>query len=390
VKRKERTEVTDPKALLQWVTEHRDDMLADLKTYVELESPSSDKESLNRTLAWLGSWLDGHLGEPARIHRVDGGERGDIEVRDYPGRGDRPILLLCHYDTVWPLGTLAEIPFRIDGDRGTGPGIFDMKSGLVHAVWALKALAAAGLERPPIRLLLNGDEETGSMSSRPVIEAEAAGVAAALVFEASAEGAIKTGRKGVGIFRVDATGVEAHAGLDPEKGCSAIDEIARVVLYLHGLTDLSRGTSVNVGILEGGTRTNVAAGKASAQLDVRVASQEETERIDRALAELRPHDPRATLTVSGDWNRPVMERTATTVALYERARDIASELGIQLDEISVGGASDGNFVAALGVPVLDGFGAVGDGAHARHEHISVQGMLERTALAAATLHALAG
>jgi glutamate carboxypeptidase len=189
---------------------------------------------------------------------------------------------------------------------------------------------------------------------------------------------------------VDATGVEAHAGLDPEKGCSAIDEIARVVLYLHGLTDLSRGTSVNVGILEGGTRTNVAAGKASAQLDVRVASQEETERIDRALAELRPHDPRATLTVSGDWNRPVMERTATTVALYERARDIASELGIQLDEISVGGASDGNFVAALGVPVLDGFGAVGDGAHARHEHISVQGMLERTALAAATLHALAG
>ncbi|TVT13235.1 M20 family metallopeptidase [Amycolatopsis acidiphila] len=365
-------------------------MLADLRTYVELESPSSDKESLNSTLAWLGSWLDERIGEPARIHRVDGGERGDIEVRDYPGRGDKPILLLCHYDTVWPLGTLAEIPFRIDGDRGTGPGIFDMKSGLVHAVWALRALDAAGLERPPIRLLLNGDEEIGSLSSRPVIESEAAGVAAALVFEASADGAIKTGRKGVGIFRVDATGVEAHAGLDPDKGCSAIDEIARVVLYLHGLTDREKGTTVNVGVLEGGTRTNVAAGKASAQLDVRVASQEEADRIDRALAELRPHDSRATLTLSGAWNRPVMERTPTTVALYERARAIAAELGVDLRECSVGGASDGNFVAALGVPVLDGFGAVGDGAHARHEHISVQGMLERTALAAATLDALAG
>ncbi|GAA5151412.1 MULTISPECIES: M20 family metallopeptidase [Amycolatopsis] len=382
--------MTDPKALLDWVSGHRDDLLADLRTYVELESPSGDKESLNTTLAWLGFWLDERLGEPERLHRVDGGAYGDIEVRDYPGTGEKPILLLCHYDTVWPLGTLAEIPFRIDGDRGTGPGIFDMKSGLVHAVWALRALDAFGLPRPPIRLLLNGDEEIGSLASRPVIESEARGVAAALVFEASAAGAIKTGRKGVGIFRVDATGVEAHAGLDPEKGCSAIDEIARAVLYLHGLTDLSRGTSVNVGIIEGGTGTNVAAGRASARLDVRVASQDEAERIDRALADLRPHDPRATLEVSGEWNRPVMERTPSTVALYERARDIAWELGIQLEEVTVGGASDGNFVSALGVPVLDGFGAVGDGAHARHEHISVQGMLERTALAAATLTALAG
>ncbi|TNC28107.1 M20 family metallopeptidase [Amycolatopsis alkalitolerans] len=376
------------KALLDWVTGHRGDMLADLRAYVELESPSSDKDSLNSTLAWLGSWLDERLGEPQRLHRVDGGARGDIEVRDYPGRGEKPVLVLCHYDTVWPLGTLAEIPFRIDGDRGTGPGIFDMKSGLVHAVWALKALSAAGLERPPIRLLLTGDEETGSMSSRPVIEAEAAGAAAALVLEASADGAIKTARKGVGIFRVDATGIEAHAGLDPEKGCSAIDEIARVVLYLHALSDLGKGTTVNVGLLEGGTGTNVAAGKASAQLDVRVASQEEAERIDRALADLRPHDPRATLTVSGGWNRPVMERTETTAGLYERARVLAAEVGLDLRECSVGGASDGNFVAALGIPVLDGFGAVGDGAHARHEHISVTGMLERTALAAAVLHAL--
>ncbi|WP_308190385.1 M20 family metallopeptidase [Amycolatopsis sp. GM8] len=380
--------MTDPKALLDWVTEQREDMLADLRTYVELESPSSDKESLNATLAWLDSWLEERLGEAERIRRVDGGGRGDIEVRDYPGHGDKPVLVLCHYDTVWPLGTLAEIPFRIEGDRGTGPGIFDMKSGLVHAVWALKALSAAGLERPPIRLLLNGDEETGSLSSRPVIEEVAADAAAALVFEASADGAIKTARKGVGIFRVDATGVEAHAGLDPAKGCSAIDEIARVVLHLHGLTDPGKGTTVNVGVLDGGTRTNVTAGKAGAQLDVRVASQGEADRIDRALAALRPHDARATLTVSGAWNRPVMERSETTFGLYERARTLAAEIGLDLRECSVGGASDGNFVAALGLPVLDGFGAVGDGAHARHEHISVQGMLERTALAAAVLHAL--
>ncbi|MTD56696.1 M20 family metallopeptidase [Amycolatopsis pithecellobii] len=375
-------------ALLDWVSGHRDQMLDDLRTYVELESPSDDKESLNATLAWLGSWLDERLGEPGRLDRIDGGARGDVEVRDYPGRGDKPILLLCHYDTVWPLGTLAEIPFRIDGDRATGPGIFDMKSGLVQAVWALKALSDAGLDRPPIRLVLTGDEETGSIASRHVIEAEAAGTSAALVFEASADGAVKTARKGVGIFRVDATGIEAHAGLDPEKGCSAIDEIARVVLDLHGLTDLAKGTTVNVGILEGGTRTNVAAGRASAEVDVRVASQEEADRVDRALAELRPHDARATLTVSGEWNRPVMERTDTTVTLYERARVLAAELGVDLRECAVGGASDGNFVAPLGIPVLDGFGAVGDGAHARHEHISVRGMLERTALAAAVLHAL--
>jgi glutamate carboxypeptidase len=239
-------------------------------------------------------------------------------------------------------------------------------------------------------LLLNGDEEIGSLSSRPVIQAEAAGAQAALVFEASADGAIKTARKGVGIFQVDATGIEAHAGLDPAKGVSAIDEIARVVLALHALTDLDRGTSVNVGVLSGGSRTNVKAGHAIARLDVRVARQDEADRIDAALAALAPHDPRATLTVSGGWNRPVMERGPATVRLYELARTLAGRMGVRLRECSVGGASDGNFVAALDIPLLDGFGAVGDGAHARHEWASVAGMVERTVLAAATLHALAG
>ncbi|GII24075.1 M20 family metallopeptidase [Planosporangium mesophilum] len=381
--------MTPTRALLDWVAAHRGEMLADLARYVEIETPSNDKDCLTDGLSWLASWVPERLGEPAAVEQFDGGEHGDIRVYDYPGAGGLPVLMLCHYDTVWDKGTLRDWPFDVDGDRATGPGIFDMKSGLVHAVWALRALSAAGLPRPPVRLLLNGDEEIGSPASRPVIEAAAADTRAALVFEASADGAIKTARKGVGIYRVTAHGIEAHAGLDPMKGASAVDELARAVLALHALTDLDAGTTVNVGVIHGGTRTNVTAGSAYGDIDVRVSSAAEAARVDAALAALRAHDPRATVTVDGGWNRPVMERTELTGRLFLLAKKLAAGIGVTLDECSVGGASDGNFVAALGVPVLDGFGAVGDGAHARHEHISVQGMVERTALAAAVLHALA-
>ncbi|HET6504788.1 MAG TPA: M20 family metallopeptidase [Amycolatopsis sp.] len=379
--------MNDVRALHDWVSAHRDDMLGDLSRYVGLETPSDDKPSLAAGLSWLDGWLRERLGGPAALRTTDGGQYGDIHVYDYPGTG-KPVLLLCHYDTVWPLGTLAGWPFRVDGDRVSGPGVFDMKAGLVQAVWALRALSAAGLPHPPIRLLLNGDEEIGSPASRPVIEAAAAGTAATLVFEASADGALKTARKGVGLFRVLATGVGAHAGLDPAKGASAIDELARAVVALHGLTDLEAGTTVNVGVITGGTRSNVIAEAAQGNIDVRVSSADEAARIDGALAALRAHDPRAKLSVDGEWNRPVMARTPAVASLYELARNLAAELGFALRECSVGGASDGNFVAALGMPVLDGFGAVGDGAHARHEHVTISGMLERTALAAALLHAL--
>jgi glutamate carboxypeptidase len=372
-----------------WVAAHRDDMLADLGRYVGIETPSDDKPSLTAGLSWLHEWLRDRLGEPARLQHTDGGPYGDIRVYDYAGTGTEPVLLLCHYDTVWPLGTLDGRPFRVDGDRVTGPGVFDMKAGLVQAVWALRALAAAGVPAPPVRLLLNGDEEIGSLASRPVIEAAAQGVRATLVFEASAGGALKTARKGVGLFQVTATGVEAHAGLDPGAGASAVDEIARVVLALHGLSDLDAGTTVNVGVITGGTRSNVVAGAAEAHVDVRVRAAAEAARIDQELAGLAAHDPRARLTVHGGWNRPVMERTPAIGELFQLAREQAAELGIDLRECAVGGASDGNFVAALATPVLDGFGAVGDGAHARHEHVSAAGMLERTALAAAVLRALA-
>ncbi|MGW4525574.1 M20 family metallopeptidase [Amycolatopsis sp. NPDC004378] len=375
--------------LHEWVAAHRDELLADVAEYVGIETPSDDKAALNAGLSWVDGWLRERLGEPAAVRDVDGGRHGDIKVYDFPGRGE-PVLVLCHYDTVWPLGTLADWPFTVAGDRVTGPGIFDMKSGLVHAVWALRALDAAGLPRPAVRLVLNGDEEIGSPASRPVIEEAAAGTRATLVFEASADGAVKTARKGVGLFQVHAKGVEAHAGLDPAKGASAIDELARAVLALHGLSDPDAGTTVNVGVVTGGTRQNVIAGAASGEIDVRVSSAAEAARIDAGLAALKATDPRATLEITGGWNRPVMERSAPIAELYEVAREQAAELGVTLRECSVGGASDGNFVAALGHPVLDGFGAVGDGAHARHEHISVTGMLERTALAAAVLHRLAG
>jgi glutamate carboxypeptidase len=380
--------VTGIRELHEWVRARRDDMVADLAAYVGIETPSDDKDSLAHGLSWADGWLRDRLGGPASVRDVDGGRYGDIKVYDYPGAGERPVLLLCHYDTVWPLGTLAGWPFTVDGDRATGPGIFDMKSGLVQAVWALRALDAAGLPRPAVRLLLSGDEEIGSPASRPVIEQAAEGTGATLVFEASADGAVKTARKGVGLFQLHATGVEAHAGLDPTKGASAIDELARAVLSAHALSNPDAGTTVNVGVISGGSRPNVIAGAASGELDVRVSSAAEAARIDAGLAALTARDPRATVTVEGGWNRPVMERTDGIARLYELARDLAAGLGVTLRECSVGGASDGNFVAALGHPVLDGFGAVGDGAHARHEHISITGMLERTALAAAVLHRL--
>ncbi|MEU1266487.1 M20 family metallopeptidase [Streptomyces cellulosae] len=379
---------TDTAALLERVAKHHGEMLEDLAHYVELETPSDDRPLLEAGLARIDAWLRERLGEPAAVSTTGGGAYGDVRVYDYPGEGTAPVLVLAHYDTVWPKGTLADWPFGVDGDRATGPGIFDMKAGLVQAVWALRVLAEAGLSRPPVRLVLNGDEEIGSPVSRPVIEAAAEGAGAALVFEASAAGALKTARKGVGIFRVDVTGVEAHAGLDPRRGVSAVDELARIVLTLHGLTDHEAGTTVNVGVMTGGTRTNVTAGSAVGHLDVRVRTQAEADRIDAALAAVAPADPRATVTVSGEWNRPVMERSEGTAKLFALARGLAADIGVDLAECEVGGASDGNFVAALGVPVLDGFGAVGDGAHARGEHISLGGMTERTALAAALLHAL--
>jgi glutamate carboxypeptidase len=368
----------------EWIEAHRDDMVADLTAYVEHETPSDSPELLRAGMGWIEGWLTALLGAPAsaRVHSQEG--FGDTVVWELAGSADaeNTVSVLCHYDTVWEAGTLAEWPVGIEGDRLTGPGAFDMKGGLIQVAWAIAAARTCGLPLPGIRLVLNGDEEIGSPSSRPVIEEVVAGGGPVLVFESAADGALKTARKGVGIFSVAVTGIAAHAGLEPLAGVSAIDELARIILQLHATTDHAAGTTLNVGIVSGGTRTNVTAHRAVGELDVRVSSQAEVDRVDAVLAGLRTADPRASVQVSGGWNRPVMERTEATAELFSLASLVGRGLGLELRE-------DGNFAAALGLPVLDGLGPVGSGAHARHEWISIDGMLERTALAAWLLSALA-
>lgn len=378
--------------LREWIEPRRAEMVDDLAAYVRQETPSDDKVLLASGLAWIEGWLDCRLGLPAARTTFEGGEWGDTVVLDYPsGTGSGSwITALCHYDTVWPAGTLSGWPPTVEGDRFSGPGAFDMKAGLVQLVWAIRASRALGLPVPNVRLVLNGDEELGSPSSRAVIEREVLRGDAVLVFEASAGGALKTARKGVGIFEVTVEGREAHAGLDPSTGVSAIDEIARVILRLHSQADQSKGTTVNVGLVDGGTRTNVTAGRAHAAVDVRVSSDDEVRRITEVLETLETRHPAATLTVEGEWNRPVMMRSPETGRLFAAAEAAAREIGIDLTEAFVGGASDGNFAAALGLPVLDGLGAVGDGAHARNEWVSIDGMLERTCLAGGLLAVLEG
>ncbi|MFD0306006.1 M20/M25/M40 family metallo-hydrolase [Streptomyces sp. NPDC127119] len=389
-------EVEQAAAVRRWLDEHREDMVADLDAYTSQGSASDDPDDLDACLGWLRDWLDGRLGAPDTeeiLPRAQAGA-GDILVRRYPARDavaedGRPVLLLGHYDTVWSTGTLDDWPFRRDGDHISGPGVFDMKAGLVQAVWALRALDALGLPRPACTLMLNGDEETGSLASHEAIVAESHGSRLAMVFEAAADGAIKTARKGVGLFTLTVTGSEAHAGLDPTAGASAVDELAHQILRLAELRAPDAGTSLNVGVVEGGTRSNVTAGRAVGRIDIRVASAAEQQRVGDALAALRPVDPRTSVEITGDWNRPVFERTEQVAALAELARRCAALLGEDLREASVGGASDGNFVVAAGTPVLDGIGAVGSGAHARSENTSVSGLVARSALAATVLGALA-
>ena len=365
----------------------------DLRTLVELETPSDDKELLNTGLAAVEAWTQRRLGPPDTTHRHDGGPHGDMLELLYEGTSPTTVLVLCHYDTVWPAGTLAQWPFEVTGDgRASGPGVFDMKSGLVQAVWALRLLRELDLPRPSVRLFLNGDEEIGSPASRPHIERLSEDVAATLVCEAAAgpEGALKTSRKGVGLFEVTVTGVEAHAGLDPDRGASAVHALAELITRIAALGSREHGTTVNVGVISGGTGSNVVAGRAHCRIDVRVAVPEEAARIDTELAALRPSDPRVTATVTGGWNRPPMVPGPASALLFKQARSLAADLGRSLHETSVGGASDGNFVAALGRPVLDGLGGVGDGAHARHEHVVLDHVPSRTALIAGLLMGCAG
>jgi glutamate carboxypeptidase len=290
-------------------------------------------------------------------------------------------LLLGHLDTVWPIGTLAAMPWHEAEGKLFGPGVLDMKVGVVMALEAVAALRALDAERP-VTLLLNSEEEVGSPVSRVITERVAKGCAAVFVMEPAQGLAYKTARKGVGHFTLNVTGIGAHAGVDFEKGHSAVREMARLVETVSGFTDLKRGLTVNVGVLSGGTRSNVIAAECVAEIDVRIAKATDAARVDRLFRALRVTDRACKLTISGGINRPPMERKAGTIALFKQARSLASELGFVLEEAATGGGSDGNFTSALGIPTLDGMGAVGAGAHAAHEHVVVKHLLERTALLA--------
>ncbi|WP_017585579.1 M20 family metallopeptidase [Nocardiopsis ganjiahuensis] len=380
---------TDLPALAEAARSNLPDLLADLRRLVETETPSNDKELLDAGLDDIEVWLDQRLGAPSERVRRDGGAYGDVLEVLYPGDGDGEVLLLCHYDTVWPRGTILEWPVTVEGERFSGPGCFDMKAGIVQGVWAIRSLREQGARLPSIRFLFNGDEEIGSPASRPHIERAGRAADVTLVLEPSREGMVKTGRKGMGLFDVTVTGVESHAGLDPESGASAVHALAELVPRIVALAAPERGTTVNVGVIEGGTTRNVVAGSAACQVDVRIQDPAESTRVDEGLAALIPSDTRVKVEVTGEWNRPPMNPGPATEHAFGPAREVALELGEELGQISVGGASDANLVAALGRPVLDGLGAAGAGPHSRDEHVDVGRTPHQVALLAGLLARLA-
>jgi len=377
------------RALLAGARQKEPAMLDLTRRLVEAESPSDDKAAVDACVAIVAEHARS-LGGRVKLHR----QRrfgGLLEVhfgglRRGAGKkaADR-ILLLGHLDTVWPVGTLKIMPCRISEGRLWGPGTLDMKAGVAMGLTALELLIKSGMLGREIVLLLNTDEEVGSPVSRPITEGLAAGCSAVYVLEPAQGLALKTARKGTGDWKVDVKGIAAHAGVDFEKGASAIRELVRVVDRVSGWTDLKRGLTVSVGMVGGGSKTNVIPSEAWAEVDVRVARKAYGERIARRFAGLKAADKRCIVTVSGGINRPPMERTRVSVRLFRRARALAAELGVSLEEAATGGASDGNFTSALGIPTLDGMGAVGEGAHARHESILLKQLAFRTALLAGML-----
>jgi glutamate carboxypeptidase len=371
--------------LLDYCEARLGDTIATIEALVRLESPSTDKAAVDRCGAVLAAML---RSAGAQVDVLSQPERGNHLRARVAGEG-RPVLLLGHFDTVWPIGTLERMPLRRDGDRLHGPGAFDMKAGIALALTAVEALRATGTVRPPITMLWTTDEEIGSGASRETIEAEARRSAAVLVLEpALPGGGLKTARKGCGEFELTVHGVAAHAGLDPGQGASAIHELAAQIAAIERFQDLPRGISVNVGVVSGGTRPNVVAEEARAVIDVRAPTREAAAGLESAFRALHPVRPGTRLTVRGGFERPPMERTPLVAGLFARASQVASSLGRDLGEGTAGGGSDGNFTAAAGVPTLDGLGAIGDGAHAAHEYVDVTALPWRAALVAGLLASL--
>ncbi len=374
------------RALLAGARRKERELIRFTRELVECESPTDDKAAVDRCAALAAERLTA-IGGKVKLHRQK--QFGSLlEARVGPKRaaGGR-ILLLGHLDTVWPLGTLKTMPWREREGRLAGPGVFDMKAGVAMALTALELLLETDLLNREVVVLLNSEEEVGSPVSRPVTERVARECAAVYVLEPAQGLACKTARKGTGDWRIEVKGVAAHAGVDFEKGASALRELARVIETVSGWTDPKRGLTVSVGIAGGGSKSNVIPAEAWAEVDVRIARLADGARIERKFAGLKAVDRRCSLSVSGGINRPPMERSRGTVALYQRARALAAELGFGLREAATGGGSDGNFTAALGIPTLDGMGAVGEGAHARHESVLVEHLAPRTAMLAGMITA---
>lgn len=351
-----------------------------MQQLIEIESPSRDEAGSRMVAVWLEGEIR-RISDDFKVERtpVEGfGEH--VVIRAFEG-DEKPVLLLGHTDTVHPRGTKEDNPTRIEGGRLYGCGSFDMKANIVVMLEVLRALKEFGLTPPrPITIVLSCDEEIGSHSGREIVEREARNAEYALVCEPSADGKAKTGRKGTGMFTIKAHGIPAHAGLEPEKGASSILELAVQIQKLHALNNPEKGTTVNVCTISGGTTSNVIPAEAECEVDVRFSSMKEAERIDKAISGLKAHDNRVRLEIIGEINRPPMERSKAVLKLYERARRTALKFDYELGETTVGGASDGNFIAALGVPVLDGLGVLGSGAHTLEEYIVVDDIPKRALL----------
>jgi len=377
---------------LSYFEQRIETIVSTIRELVEFESPSDNKAAVDRLAEAVAEKFSA-IGGQCAIHRAK--DLGNHLQVDFAGKARaKPVLLLGHYDTVYPLGTLAKMPCRVAGGKMSGPGVLDMKSGIalmLHAIAALQDWNRSGghagnrgkLPRP-VTVFLVSDEEVGSDSSRAITEALAKKSAAVLVLEPSfgPRGAVKTARKGVGGYEIKVTGRAAHSGLDFEKGVNAIVELARQIERVTQFTDLKRGLTVNVGMVSGGSRVNVVPAEAVAQTDVRIARLKDAAGIDKKIRGLKPFDRRCKLEITGGINRPPMERTPAVAALYDKAAAIARDPGFELGEAAVGGGSDGNFTASLGIPTLDGLGGVGDGAHAPHEHIVISELPRRAALLA--------
>ncbi len=359
-----------------WYAERAGRMLDELGSLVRIESPSRDAKGIREIVRWFEREL---ARTGAHVEVIDEHVHGPNLVARF-GEGADPILLVGHTDTVWPRGTLERMPWRVDGDAAFGPGVFDMKAGCLVVLEAIRGLAEHG-HRTPLTVVFNCDEEIGSASSRSIIEREAREARAVLVFEPALPGGrAKTSRSGVANYHVAVTGRAAHAGVDPDKGISAIGAAAGVVTRVHALNDLANGLSINVGVIRGGTRSNVIAAHAELEIDVRFRRAEQAGVVDLAIRDIAGDHNGARIDVTGGIDRPPFERTPHVVELFERAARAANQSGFELGEGHVGGASDGNFTAALGIPTLDGLGVDGMGAHADHEQIVVADLPRRPAM----------